>query len=329
MDVPRGMPELIADLFHAAGLTGKHILFLGPHIKGTAHIQGISVRGLYDGKVVNLRVQPGDNTTSYLVRFTVPDGVNPQEMLRRLQRAEAQLDSSQKLPRYEKKMRQLFRMLDGRDFMLADLSEDIYRKIGFATALDLVNALRGLAKNAIFLSTDSGGRFSWTPNMRKRMADLGFEAGLETETETEPTEEESEEDGILRRILEADGELEVLKSDIVKATAAVEAATKESDALGADVSALMEKLEALHEKQDAARRREADLIKVRDDLVFTRSELEHERNQLDARLGAIDLERRVAQDKRKAEALLAGLTPEQKLIMRQLLEANGSSQPNA
>ena len=325
MEIPKGTEELVEELFQAAGLRGKFLLFLGQHIKGTAHIQGISVRGLYDGRVIKLRVQPGDNTTCHLVNYTVIEPADPEEILRRLKTAESQVDVSQKKTRLEKKMRRLFRLVRGCDFKLGGLPADVYREVGFPSPDDFFAVLRGLARNSFFVTTDGEDTYAWTRDMRAKMSQLGFETEEAENRDSVPTEQESEEDRILMRILEIDGELEAVEAEGVAAESELNSARQVCQEVGEVMAALMRQVEATSAAVEAAKRKETDLMCKKDELETQLCQLNKERADLDTRLGELDQAQKISKARRDVEMLLAGLRPEERDILLNQLSGNGAN----
>ena len=72
-NIPAGITGLIENLLKEAGYDGQFTCVLGDATKGSAHIQGITVRTFDQGRnTVTLRVQPGSNDTSRVVYLTCP-----------------------------------------------------------------------------------------------------------------------------------------------------------------------------------------------------------------------------------------------------------------
>jgi hypothetical protein len=311
MEVPRGTEAMVAELFEAAGLIGEYTLYLGEFVRGGPHIQGLSVRGLVEGRVIKIRVQPGSNSTSQMLKMMVPEGQDAQEFLTRLQRAEGQLAVESKSKRVQKKMRRLFRALRGDDFSIISVSQEAIEELDYDTPEALDRMLQSLARNNFVIKNGKEpGSYIWLETFRQAMTQSGYDPTADEVHERKvPKEEDSEENKVLSRILEIEEEIERCGSstaeNLFKYNDAAIELTRDEDTL----SNLLRQVETQNAIVEKSRKRETALAAEMKKQLDKEKALKGELDDLNKRLDAIDEERKISTVKSQAEKLLAGLTP--------------------
>lgn len=322
MVVPKGTEEMVAELFTAAGLSGDYTLFLGEFIKGTSHNQGVSVRGLVDGRVVKIRVQPGNNTTSQMLKMMVPDSEEPAKFCERLQQAEQKMAVESKSKRMQKKMRRLFRAVRGKDFLINEVPQEIIDELDYDSPDALDKALQQLARNNFILSSGSASRsYKWLPSFRETMEQIGYDPSVEPERESiVPKEEDSEEDKVLSRLLEIGEEIEQCSMRITEINVLAGVLDGQLRPAEAELSSLLKQVEEQNMKVEALRKEESRLAKRAAEAKAEMEALIKEQNDSNERLNMIDKEIKLSDTKRKAEAVLAGLPAEDRArVLSELL----------
>ncbi|MCX6781874.1 MAG: hypothetical protein NTW66_02045 [Candidatus Magasanikbacteria bacterium] len=314
MEVPRGTEAMVAELFEAAGLIGEYTLYLGEFVRGGPHIQGLSVRNLVEGRVIKIRVQPGSNTTSQMLKMMVPEGQDAQEFLTRLQRAEGQLAVESKSKRVQKKMRRLFRALRGDDFSITSVPQEAIEELDFDTLEALDRMLQSLARNSFLIKPGKEqGSYVWLETFRQAMAQSGYDPTADEAHERKvPKEEETEEDKVLSRVLEIEEEIELCESstagNLFKYNDAAVELTRDEDTL----SNLLRQVETQNAIVEKSRKREAVFAEEMTKLAEKTKALKGELDDLNKRLDAIDEERKMNAVKSQAEKLFVGLTSDER-----------------
>lgn len=325
MEVPKGTEDMVAELFEAAGLTGDFTLYLGEFVKGTAHIQGVSVRSLVDRRVIKIRVQPGSNTTSQMLKMMVPEGQNAQEFFARLQRAEQQMAVESKSERLKKKMRRLYRAVRGRDFSIAEVPQETIDELDFDSPDALNRTLQNLVRtNFILMSGSEPSSYAWRGSFHEQMELAGYDPEQEAKREkVVPKENESEEDKALSAVLEAEEEIQSLEDHLLElqceALGVEEALRPAVD----EFNALMRQLEDKNAKVEQLRKEETAVNKRVAEARTRKEILERRRHDLNDKLSQIDRERKLDDVRKRARALFADLPPEDRArLINELAPAN-------
>ncbi len=311
MEVPRGTEAMVADLFEAAGLEGEYTLFLGEFVKGAAHIQGVSVRQLLDGRIIKIRVQPGNNATSQMLKMMVPEGEAPQAFFDRLKQAEGKLEVESKSNRLRKKMRRLYRRVKGQDFSVSLVPQDAIEELDYETPEALDRMLQSLARNNFIIrSGKEPENYFWLPGFREEMLQSGYDPSADESAEHKISkEDESEEDRALSRIFEIEEEIEHHEGLIAEIVSVHATAAGQLRCAEEALSTLLRQVEEQNANTEKARRHELKLAYQLAGLKEKKGKLKGELNDLNERLAALDEERKISTVKSQAEKLLLGLSP--------------------
>lgn len=324
MKVPKGTEDLVAGLFAEAGLKGKFVLFLGEFAKGTAHIQGISVRPRTDERVIILRVQPGDNKTNQLLKYMVPNGVDPAEFHQKLLDAEERMEMGSRLARLEKKMRKLYRLLKGESFSLETVPQSALDELNYKSAAELGGVLEDLARHRRFVKTQAKkpGWFEWRDEFREKMLAAGYNPKDDRPSAVSSPEENDEEFRLFYRSMDIEEELKRLEDG-------ESALQQEQSGISLNIQVINGNVRNLNkqiqEQQDALNvffKKEEELSKKANQMKSAKKELEKEKERINDRLNEIEAQKKVERACAAADPALNDLSPaEQAEVLKRLLQS--------
>lgn len=323
MTIPKGTEELVAQLFGAAGLQGKFTLHLGKLGTGSSHTKGISVRPRNDQRVIMLRVQPGDNATNRMLKYMVPDGTDPEVFFHCLKSAEEKMEVGDKLVRWERKIRKLYRLVKGESFTLENISQVVLDEIDWSIET-LGEALESLARHHRFIkiSAKKPGCFEWLDGYRAKMADSGYNADSDDRPSASPfPEEEREEDQLVNRLLVI--EEETTRIDVKEAALKREQddVTKKLSDLQAAINDLLKQAEQQNSLLEKIRKEEESLLKKEAALKHQRAALEADERKVNDKLTELEAQRKIEQACATADPALDNLSlAEQGRVLEQLLK---------
>ena len=322
MTIPKGTEELVAHLFEAAGLRGKFTLHLGKLGTGSSHTKGISVRPRNDQRVIMLRVQPGDNATNRMLKYMVPDGTDPEVFFHCLKDAEEKMEVGEKLVRWERKIRKLYRLVKGESFTLENISQVVLDEIDWSIEA-LGEALESLARHHRFIKIPAKkpGCFEWLDDYRAKMVDSGYNADNDDRPSASPfPEEEREEDQLVNRLLVI--EEEAKRIDVKEAALKREQAdvTKRLSDLQATIKDLLKQVEQQNSVLEKIQKEEESLSKKEAALKHQRNALEADERKVNDKLTELEAQRKIEQACATTGPALDNLSlVEQGRVLEQLL----------
>lgn len=167
----RQILKLFSELLAKANLNGAFSVRLGAQVKGAPHRRGIehiNVRH-HDAHGVHLRIQPGDNKTSFEVVVAQPTGMEPEklrELLARTVRGIKMSHGGQRKPATKmevafQRMVVLCRIFEGNPFTTSRLSDREAQQLGYADKRSLCASVRAFSKNGKYLDR-SGETYSFS-----------------------------------------------------------------------------------------------------------------------------------------------------------------------
>ncbi|HPL93230.1 MAG TPA: hypothetical protein PLB38_03030 [bacterium] len=178
------------DFFNAIGFRRNVEIILGENVKGGNHLKGLRyVRPEINGQIALCRIQVASNDSNLMVRVYQPFGWNAQDKTwaefveKGLEKYDAQQTGAVNNQRVLKKIRKLYRHVQGKDFSFAELTESVVTMLGYKNRASCVSSLQQYAKgNAHVMQLSKQGVFlfcTWTEAFREEMRLRGY--GVEKE----------------------------------------------------------------------------------------------------------------------------------------------------
>lgn len=164
--IRRQILELFSGLLAKAKLNGVFSIRLGNQVKGAPHRQGIAHINVrhHDTSGVHLRIQPGDNKTSFEVIIVPPVEMRPEKLRESLARTVRDIKighGGQRKPIAKmevafQKMVTLCRIFEGNPFTASRLSDREARLLGYVDKRSLCSGIRAFSKKDTHLNRSSG-----------------------------------------------------------------------------------------------------------------------------------------------------------------------------